>query len=218
MYGPVCGAGGGATATPVGGGPTATPTPTRTPGPTPIPTSTPIPGGQLVNGGFFRPQRRLEQILGQGLRHCHHGNLPRRLVAGLARRRQQQDRRDQPELHRAQHRRDVALLVSHQLVDSRLRPRLFTPTRPRSGHTTCARARHRQPGRRDRSAWLLTRADYHSPLPRHHHSSLVSSFYIDDVSVSAALQGVTDPNGMDGEQLTKPEPKPASPLGVTEER
>lgn len=49
-------------------------------------------------------------------------------------------------------------------------------------------------------------------------SSLISSFYIDDVSVSAALQGVTDPNGMDGEQLTKPEPKPAAPLGVSEER
>ena len=44
MNGPVCGAGGGATATPVGGGPTATPTPTRTPGPTPTPTLNPGAG------------------------------------------------------------------------------------------------------------------------------------------------------------------------------
>ena len=35
-------------------------------------------------------------------------------------------------------------------------------------------------------------------------SSLVSSFYIDDVRVSTALQGVIDPNGMDGERLTRP--------------
>ena len=49
-------------------------------------------------------------------------------------------------------------------------------------------------------------------------SSYSSSFYIDDVSVSAAFQGVTDPDGMEGEQVTKPEPKPAAPLGESEER
>ncbi len=51
-------------------------------------------------------------------------------------------------------------------------------------------------------------------------SSYSSSFYIDDVSVGTALgiQPIADPNGFVGDALTQPEPKPAAPLGVSEER
>ena len=204
MYGPVCGAGGGATATPVGGGPTATPTPTRTPGPT---TPTPIPGGQLVNGGFesgrnvgwSESSTRGYAIVTTGTSH-----------AGSWRAWHGGANSETSEISRATECPAPAGRWSTGIASARRIPAATTtamcaPTRPRSGPTTCARARHRQPGRKVRSAWRLTRGrpspSASAPPPT---SSLISSFYIDDVSVSAALQGVTDPNGMDGEQLTSP--------------
>ena len=48
-------------------------------------------------------------------------------------------------------------------------------------------------------------------------ASYSSSFYIDDVAVAAAFQAAPD-GGFEGDQLTQPQPKPAAPLGFSEER
>ena len=217
MNGPVCGAGGGATATPVGGGPTATPTPTRTPGPTP----TPIPGGQLVNGGFesgrnvgwSESSTRGYAIVTTGTSHAGswrawHGGANSETseisqsyrvpsTGGTLFYWYRISSSDSCGYDYGYVRANTTTLRTYNLCSS-------------TASTTWTQGSISLAAYAGQTITLRFRATT--------DSSLVSSFYIDDVSVSAALQGVTDPNGMDGEQQTKPEPKPAAPLGVTEER
>jgi hypothetical protein len=217
MYGSVCGAGGGATATPVGGGPTATPTPTRTPGPTP----TSIPGGQLINGGFesgrnvgwTESSARGYAIVTTGTSHAGswrawHGGANNETAeisqsytvpstGGTLVYWYRISSSDACGYDYGTVRANTTNLVTYNLCSS------TASTTWRQGSVSLAAYAGQTISIKFRATTDV---------------SYASSFYVDDVSITTALLPIADPNALPGDQLTKPEPKPAAPLAETEEK
>ncbi len=224
MYGPVCGAGGGATATPVGGGPTATPTPTRTPGPTatPVPpTATPIPGGQLVNGGFesgrnvgwSESSARGYAIVTTGTSH-----------AGSWRAWHGGANSETAEISQSYTVPSTGgtLVYWYRIASSDVCGYDYGYVRANTTtlktYSLCSSTASTTWKQGSVSLAAYAGQTISIKFRATTDSSYTSSFYVDDVSVATALLPIADPEGLDGEQLTKPEPKPAAPLGAVEER